>query len=245
MVHECRFVSQFFQEVFCHHPFGILVVRACNSASAELKLTDCCVLDQAERVVLPHCVTSPLVFLHVWCCPDQSLSVYTFTNGGNLFISIKHFAIGTPFKYLAIPFTFISSLSVGQVICLAVSFTLYMMSARSWHMYNSFPTTVQNTARLSISSSTGDSVVGVLFTLGVDTGLESSRPSTAITSQMYFGFASAEYPRAVLSITLPGKKILSPSFSIRPTIRIKICFDKSSTNCKTSILGPNNNPSST
>ena len=36
-----------------------------NSASAELKLTYCCVLDQAERVVLPHCVTPPPVLLHV------------------------------------------------------------------------------------------------------------------------------------------------------------------------------------
>ena len=75
--------------------------------------------------------------------------------------------------------------------------------------------------------------------------LESSRPSTAITSRMYFGFASTEYSRAVRSITQPKKKILSLSFSIRPTILIKTCFDKSSTKFKTSILGPNNKPSST
>ena len=36
-------------------------------------------------------------------------------------------------------FTFTSSLSVGHVIILAVSLTLYMMSARSWHMCSSFP----------------------------------------------------------------------------------------------------------
>ena len=80
-------------------------------------------------------------------------------------------------------FTFISSLSVGHVIFLAVSLTLYMKSARSWHRYSSFPTAVLYTARFSFPSSTSDSVVGVLFTLGVDTGLESSRPSTAITSR--------------------------------------------------------------
>ena len=46
-----------------------------------------------------------------------------------------------------------------------------MTSARSWHMYNNFPTTVLYIARLSPSSSTSDAVVGVLFTLcegGVD-----------------------------------------------------------------------------
>ena len=40
------------------------------------------------------------------------------------------------------------------------------MSARSWPTYTSFPTAALCTARLSVS------VVGVTFTLGVDTGLE-------------------------------------------------------------------------
>ena len=35
---------------------------------------------------------------------------------------------------LAMRFTFISSLTVVHMIFLAVSFTLYMMSARSWHI---------------------------------------------------------------------------------------------------------------
>ena len=65
-----------------------------------------------------------------------------------MLISIKHFAIGTPFKCLAMRFTFISSLSVGLMIFLAVSFTLYRMSAHSWHMYNSFHTAVLYAARL-------------------------------------------------------------------------------------------------
>ena len=110
-----------------------------------------------------HCTTPPLVLLHVVAGPAQSLSVYTFTNFEGVMTSIRFFALGAPFKYLTIRFRFISSLSV-DVIFLAVSFTLYMTSARSWHMYNNFPTTVLYIARLSPSSSTSDSVVGVLHT---------------------------------------------------------------------------------
>ena len=142
-------------------PSATPVVRAYNSASAELKLTVCCVLDHAVSVAFHHCTTPPLVLLHVVACLAQSLSVYTFTNFEGVMISIKLFALGAPFKYLTIRFRFIPSLSVGHVIFLAVSFTLYMTSARSWHMYNNFPTTVLYIARLSPSSSTSDSVVGV------------------------------------------------------------------------------------
>ena len=72
-------------------PSAIPVVKAYNSASAGLKLTDCCVLDHAERDTHLHCVTPPLVLLHVWCCPAQSLSGYTLMNCGNVLISTKHF----------------------------------------------------------------------------------------------------------------------------------------------------------
>ena len=178
-----------FKICFVTIPSEIPVVRACNSASAELKLCDCCVLDHVERVALHHCVTPPVVLLHVCCCLAQSLSVYTFANCGNVLISIKHFALWTPYKCCAMRFTFFSSLSEGQVIFLAVSFTLYMMSARSWQMCINFPTGVLYTARFSFSSWTSDSVVGGLFTIGVVTGRESSRPSTVITSRKNFGFA--------------------------------------------------------
>ena len=174
-------------------------------ASAELKLNVCCVRDHAVSVAFLHCTTPPLVLLHVVACPAQSLSENTFTNFEGVIISIRLFALGAPFKYLTIRFRFISSLSVGHVIFLAVSFTLYMTSARSWHMYNNFPTTVLYIARHSPSSSTSDSVVGVLFTLGVITGFAASKPRKFITFRMYFGFASTEYPRAVRSITLPRK----------------------------------------
>ena len=90
-------------------------------------------------VALPHCTTPPLVLLHVETCPAQSLSVYTFTNFECLMISIKLFALGTPCKCRTIRFRFISSVSVGHVIFLAVSFTLYMMSARSGTCTTIFP----------------------------------------------------------------------------------------------------------
>ena len=206
MVHENFFMSQFLQKMcFVTIPSATPVVKAYNSASAELKLTVCCVCDHAVSVAFPHCTTPPLVPLHVVAWPAQSSSVYTFTNFGGVMISIRLFAFGAPFWYLTKRFKFISSLSVGHVIFLAVSFTLYMTSARSWHMCNSFPTIVLCIARFSLSSSTGDSVVGVLFTLGVITGFASSKPRTFITFRMYFGFASTEYPRAVRSITLPRK----------------------------------------
>ena len=194
--------------------------------------------------VLSGDVSSPsLRKFQVWCGPALSLSVYTFTNGRNLLFSIEHFALVTPFGYLAMRFTFISSLSVGHVFFLAVSLTLYMMSARSCHMYSSFPTAVLYTARFSFSSSTSDSVVGVLCTLGVDTDLESSRPSTAITSRMYFGFASTHEP--LPQSLCRERRCLTPGFSIRPTVRIMTWFDTSSTDRKTSTLGPNSKSSST
>ena len=193
---------------------GRIILLRQNSSSLTVVF-----LTKQRESRFPTCVTSPLVLLHDWCCLAQSLSVYTFTNGGLLLISIKRFALGTPFRYLAMRFTFISSLSVGHVIFLAVSFVLYMMSARSWHMYSSFPTAVLYTARFSFSSSTSVSVVDVLFTLGVDTGLESFKPSTAITSRMYFGFASTGIHEP-FSQSLCREQILSPSFSNRPTIRI-------------------------
>ena len=86
---------------------------------------------------------------------------------------------------------------------LLTSFTLYMTSARSWHMYNSFPFTVLYIARLSCSSSTSDSVVGVLFTLGVITGF--SR----------FGCTSDSLPPSILvpiaRSLCPGSKFCHPS----------------------------------
>ena len=46
-------------------------------------------------------------------------------------------------------FKFISSFPVGVSILRAVSFTLYRMSARSWHIDRNFPTAVLYSARLS------------------------------------------------------------------------------------------------
>ena len=211
-----------FKRCFVTIPSVIPADKACSSASAELKLTDCCVRDDAERVACPHCTTPPLVPLQVMGCPVQSLPVYTFTHCGREMISIKHVALGTPFKYRVMRFMLSSSPSVAQRIFRAVAFTLYMMPARSSHMYNSFPTAVLYAARFSFSSSTSDSVFGVLLTVGVATSLESSRPSTAIASRMY------ENPRAVHDHSAKKEKLIiqpnqsshnAPHDLIRPRVQ--------------------------
>ena len=128
------------------------VVRAKNSASAELKLTVCCVRDHTVSVAFPHCTTPPLVLSHVGAWLAQSLSVYTFTNFGGVTISIRHFALGMPFQVSHNTLQ-VHLVTLGQTGNFrAVSFTLHMMSARSWHMYNNFPTTVLYIARLPFSS---------------------------------------------------------------------------------------------
>ena len=213
---KCRFASSPRHLAHMFHPtqpsFGFTRVTSCPSSSkrcfvtipSELKLTDCCVLDHAERVALPHCVTLPLVLLRVSCCFAQSLSVYTFAFCANVLISIKHFALGTIFQV---------SCDVLHVHLVALSGTgdFSCCLVHAVHNVNTLLAHVQQlshglyTARFSFSSLTSDSVVGVLFTLGVVTCLE-SRPSTAITSRMYFGFVSTEHWRAVLTITLSRKK---------------------------------------
>ena len=45
------------------------------------------------------------MLLHVVAWPAQSLSVYTFTNFEGVMISIKLFALGTPFNYLTLGWT--------------------------------------------------------------------------------------------------------------------------------------------
>ena len=101
-------------------------------------------------------------------------------------------------------FTFTSSLSVGHVIILAVSLTLYMMSARSWHMCSSFP-------RLASRSPARP----VTLSLVSSPHLE----STLVSSLLRIRLNRVSTSRSLN--TLPRKKIWSPSFSIRPTIRIK------------------------
>ena len=68
--------------------------------------------------------------------------MYTFWECGNVRISIKHFALGIPFMY---PALHVCLATLSGTKDLLVS--LYMMSSRSWHMYNNFPTAVLYTAR--------------------------------------------------------------------------------------------------
>ena len=191
---------------------AIPVVRAYNSASAELKLTVCCVRDHAVSVALPHCTTPPLVLLHVVAWPAQSLSVYPFTNFGGVTISMRLFALGTPFKYLTIRFKFISSLSVRHVNFRAVSFTLYMTSVRSWHTYNIFPTTVLYIARLSLSSSTSEFVVGA--SSQSESSLVLLHPNQEQLSHVS-DVLRIRFHRASSCRSLDQEENLSPSFSMR------------------------------
>ena len=112
-------------------------------------------------------LSTAYLHFHVCCSPAQSLSVYTCTNGGNLLISIKHFALATPFKYLAMRFTLISSHSEEQMISLAcIIHAVHDVSTLLAHVQQ-LHTAALYMARFSFSNLTNDSVVGVLFTLGV------------------------------------------------------------------------------
>ena len=89
-------------------------------------------------------------------------------------------------------FKFISSISVGSVILLAVSFTLHdVCSLLAW-------TTIlpQLFCALLVFHPPAQRVM---------TGFVSSKPRTFITLRMYFGFVSTEYSRAVRSSTLHKK----------------------------------------
>ena len=228
--------------LFYHHPFGNSSCQSARSASAELKLTDCCVLDQTERVVLSHCVNPPRVLWYVWRCLAQSVCAHVHERRESVdldqslcdrdTLQVSHDALHVHLVALSGAHD-LSCCSLHAVHCVSTLLAHVQQLSHGCSVHGSLLSPARPATLSLASSSRSES----------NTGLESSRPSTAITTRMYFGFS--EYPRAVLSITLPRKKILSPSFSIRPMIHIKICFDKSSTNCKTSILGPNNRPSST
>ena len=110
-------------------PSAIPVVQAYKSASAEHDLTDRCVRDHAERVALLqlHFSTACALASHGLPWP-VAVCVHVHGLWEHQMASVKHFALGTPFKYRVMRCMLISSLSVGQRIMRAVSFTLYMMS---------------------------------------------------------------------------------------------------------------------
>ena len=94
-------------EVFRHHPLGESSRQCAQFCFNRLKLTDCCVGDQAAKAALHHCTNRPVVLLRVVSWPAQSLSVYTLTECGNVTTSIKHFAHGKLLKHLTMRFTYI------------------------------------------------------------------------------------------------------------------------------------------
>ena len=164
--------------------------------SAELRLTVCCVLDPAP----------PLVLLQVDGWLAQSLSVYTFTNFGCLTISIKHFAL----RNLRTRFTFISSLSVGELIFRAVSFTLYMMCAK--HFPRLFCALLVSRLRVQ------QAILSSVFSWHSESPLVLRLPGQeqVMSYRMYFGVASTEYPRTVRMITLPREETWSFCCTVVP-----------------------------
>ena len=96
-----------------------------------------------------------------------------------------------------------------------------MTSARSWHMYNNFPTTVLCVARLSFSSSTSDSVL----TLGVVTGFcffqtkNSYHVSDVLLIRLH-GVASCRSPRD------PGRKCCHPASPFVPRFSSKLALTR-------------------
>ena len=213
-------------------PSAIPVVRAYNSASAELKLTVCCVRDHAVSVAFSTaqlrrmCFCALLLGLSNRClCTRSRTSEVSRFRPSSLHLerlsSISQYASNS-------------------------SHHSHMMSVRSWNMYNNFPTTVLYIARLSLSSSASDSVVGVLLTVGVVTEFCFFQTKNSYhISDVHWSRFHRVFSCCLLDHSTQEENILSPSFSIRPMILIKTCFDKSSTNFKTSLLGPNSKPSST
>ena len=170
MVHESHFTPQLFQEMLVTMPSTIPVVRAPNSASAELRLTDCCVRDPPETVAFSIAQHRRLYSCRSWAdLPSRRLSEcsdFALCNLDTLQVSCHALHV-----HLVV-------LSETQDLSCCFQHAVHAVCVLS--MFYSFPTAVLQTARLSLSNSTSDSVVGVLLTLGRTTGRESSSPSTAI-----------------------------------------------------------------
>ena len=122
--------------------------RADTSASTELRLTDCCVRDHAQGFVSSphHSAACALVGPGLTCPVAVCVDVHRLRECDDFDLAVC--TLRTLFWYRVMRFLFISSLSGRQRIFRNVSFTLYMMSARSWHTDSGFPTAVLYAARL-------------------------------------------------------------------------------------------------
>ena len=171
------------------------------------------------------------MLLPVWCCPAQSLSVYTFTNGGNL-------RSATPFRYLAMRFTFILI-----ALCGTRDFSCCFLHAV--HDVSTLLAHVQQLSRVSCTRlASRSSAQPVTLSLVSSSHLELTRSrafqtkhSDHVSDVLRICFIQVFTSRS-LNHSAPRKQILPPNFFPRPTIRIITLFDKSLTNRKTSLLGP-------
>ena len=80
-VQESHFVSQLFQEMFRHYPFGNSSCQGVQFCFGELNLTVCYVRDHAERVALLHCATPAPCALAGHGLPSRSLCTLSRTSG--------------------------------------------------------------------------------------------------------------------------------------------------------------------
>ena len=117
----------------CVRPRPSVVARtaATSSASAELNVTDFCVLHQDLTQCAPLLATPPVVDLAVRLHPAQSLSEYTVNTSTGLWNGNCQITRGFPMRYLAKRRSFFSSPRVGAAIPRHTSFAAYCMSAQS------------------------------------------------------------------------------------------------------------------
>ena len=139
MVHQGDTVAEFTHEVFLRHPF-----RQFQSSVRTVLLRQSSSSLTVVFVTKPPRLHSASVQLHRSSSCESGLTcqvtICVHIHGlRNVTMSIKHFALWNSFQVLS------------QNVSL--SSRLYWTSARSWHMYSNFPTSVLCTTRLSSSSS--------------------------------------------------------------------------------------------
>ena len=210
---------------------AIPVVRVCNSASAELKITAGCVLEHAEGVALPLCVTAPLVLLRESGAVLSSRCLCTRSRTDQTLCSRDTFEVSCDALHVHL-------VALSGTEDLSCCF-LHAVHDVSTHKYNCFLAAVLYTPRFSFSSLTSDSLVGVLFRLGVATGLESSRPKHGNHVSDVLGICLNRVSTSLSHDHFAKKENLIAQ-SLQSPRQCASCIDptKVQLNAKCSMLGP-------
>ena len=132
MVHECHVVSQFFREMFRHHPSGNFNRQGLQRDDAEMMHNSAASAFAGRGLSCPVAVCEHVDGLRECIDFDQAL--------------LTRDSFSSIVRCDSCP----SRRSHWYMIFLAVSFTLYVISARSSHMYDSFPTAVLYTVRFLV-----------------------------------------------------------------------------------------------